>query len=244
MATKSSSKAKTPKTNVARTSGKSAALTKRNKFSWKLAAVVGIVLVVALGYLYVRLSEAATAPKTWYAESFISFGSNNPGLTDTYPGTFPAKAWYGWEAGFRIPHSNLGAGRYCFAAANVGRGGGSPLISTKVYGLSGSNKTLVASSTNNQACVSVPADTSTYPNREYEFFVTGGTAAIGSVVFTPTSTNPGIKSPTPTPTTTSVSPTSTTTPGVKTPTPTTTTTTTVTPSSPASTSCGQNGTKC
>jgi hypothetical protein len=57
---KQNSKVKPSKSNVAKTSGRSGILLKKARFNWKIAAVVGVVLVVVLGYLFVRLSGAAT----------------------------------------------------------------------------------------------------------------------------------------------------------------------------------------
>ncbi len=38
---------------------KKTALNKKQRFNWKIAAMIGVVMVAALGYLYVRLSRAA-----------------------------------------------------------------------------------------------------------------------------------------------------------------------------------------
>ncbi|MDQ5944379.1 MAG: hypothetical protein QG658_446 [Patescibacteria group bacterium] len=48
------------KSNVARATGKAGLLNKKVKFNWKIAAVIGVVLVAALGYLFVRLSQAGS----------------------------------------------------------------------------------------------------------------------------------------------------------------------------------------
>lgn len=45
---------KTTKSNVARSSS----LKKGNKFNWKIAVVIGLILVAGVGYLFVRLSRA------------------------------------------------------------------------------------------------------------------------------------------------------------------------------------------
>lgn len=57
------------KSNVARSKGKAGLLSKKVKFNWKIAAVIGIVVAAALGYLFVRLSEAGNSrvfgPAQW-----------------------------------------------------------------------------------------------------------------------------------------------------------------------------------
>ena len=51
-------KPKVARSNVAKSSSKTGLLSKKIKFNWKIAAVIGVVLVAALGYLFVRLSQA------------------------------------------------------------------------------------------------------------------------------------------------------------------------------------------
>lgn len=53
---KSKSSPTVKKSNTAKTSR----INRKVKFNWKIAAVIGVVLIAALGYLYVRLSQAAT----------------------------------------------------------------------------------------------------------------------------------------------------------------------------------------
>ncbi len=49
------------KSNTVKASSKTGLLSKRIKFNWKIAAVIGLILVAALGYLFVRLSYAGGA---------------------------------------------------------------------------------------------------------------------------------------------------------------------------------------
>lgn len=176
--------------NIARATGRAGLLNKKAKFNWKIVVVIGVVLVATLGYLYVRLSKASTvAYKTWYVESFQSFGLGTPNVTpqamDTVVGSYPPKGWLASNAGFKIPHANLGAGQYCIFGADFRRGGGEPVSTIKVYGINGTNRKLTNTSASNQQCVSVSNDTTQYPNREFEFTVAGGSAGIGSVSFIP-----------------------------------------------------------
>jgi hypothetical protein len=47
------------KSNVAKATGGSSLLGKKVKFNWKIAAVIGVILIAAVGYLFVRYSNAA-----------------------------------------------------------------------------------------------------------------------------------------------------------------------------------------
>lgn len=51
-------KPKVTRSNVAKSSSKTGLLSKKIKFNWKIAAVIGVILVAALGYMFVRLSQA------------------------------------------------------------------------------------------------------------------------------------------------------------------------------------------
>ncbi len=66
---KRSTSVKAAKSNVAKASGKASLLNKKVKFNWKIAAVIGVVLVAALGYLFVRLSSAGGADITAFEMS-------------------------------------------------------------------------------------------------------------------------------------------------------------------------------
>lgn len=58
------------KSNIAKSTGQTSLLNKKIKFNWKIAAVIGVVLVVALGYLLVRLSQAGSQVSyTWSANN-------------------------------------------------------------------------------------------------------------------------------------------------------------------------------
>lgn len=63
-----STKSTKAKPNVAKTTGRAGLLNKKVKFNWKIAAVIGVVLTVALGYLFVRLSNAAVGGYIWSAD--------------------------------------------------------------------------------------------------------------------------------------------------------------------------------
>lgn len=53
-----SAKAKSSRSNVAKSTGKTGLLGRKLKFNWKIAAVIGVVLIATLGYLFVRMSQA------------------------------------------------------------------------------------------------------------------------------------------------------------------------------------------
>ena len=68
-----------PKSNVAKTSSAGVLATK-SKFNWKIPAILALVLAIALGYLYVRLSNASGTTLANYATT--SMGQN--GATTQY----------------------------------------------------------------------------------------------------------------------------------------------------------------
>jgi len=70
-------KPKVTRSNVAKSSSKTGLLSKKVKFNWKIAAVIGIVLVAALGYLFVRLSSASGGVRYFDASKWSLSG---PGL--------------------------------------------------------------------------------------------------------------------------------------------------------------------
>ncbi|MDQ5944378.1 MAG: hypothetical protein QG658_445 [Patescibacteria group bacterium] len=70
------SKPKVTRSNVAKSTGKAGLLSKKVKFNWKIAAVIGVVLVAALGYLFVRLSSANAGSRYYPANSWYTGGSN------------------------------------------------------------------------------------------------------------------------------------------------------------------------
>lgn len=59
-------------------------LNKKRKFSWKVAVLIGVVLVVGLGYLFVRLSKAAaytwTAPMLKVESGSMATKNNRPAI--------------------------------------------------------------------------------------------------------------------------------------------------------------------
>lgn len=65
-------KSKVTRPNVAKSSSKTGLLSKKVKFNWKIAAVIGVILVAALGYLFVRLSEAGSG--TYPASKLVVIG--------------------------------------------------------------------------------------------------------------------------------------------------------------------------
>ncbi len=158
---------------------------KKTSFNWKTLTLVAGVIVVALGFLYYQLSKAATVAvgtKVWYADSFQSFNVTDGygGVRATLPGSTPATTWYAQEGSFRIAHQNLGAGTYCAMPATILYGGGEAVVTLSVFSVNGTNRVKAASTTS--SCVQVGAD-NTYPNREFELSVTGGSASIGAVRF-------------------------------------------------------------
>lgn len=97
-----SSNTKTAKSNVAKKNiGRTGFLVNKPKFNWKIAAVVGVIIVAALGYLYVRLSSAAkevlcTGPSMstncfYYAKSASRSGGQ------TISKTTGASSWTGTQ---------------------------------------------------------------------------------------------------------------------------------------------------
>lgn len=71
-----SSNTKTTKSNVAKKpNGRTGFLVNRPRFDWKIAAIIGVIIVVALGYLYVRLSSAASTASS-STVSYSLTGSN------------------------------------------------------------------------------------------------------------------------------------------------------------------------
>lgn len=78
------SRAKTTKGNVAKTSGRAGFLLKKTRFNWKIAAVIGVVLVAALGYLFVRLGSAATYDG-WQRVRVVNVARSQLGQTEWSP---------------------------------------------------------------------------------------------------------------------------------------------------------------
>lgn len=96
-AKKASSKPKTSraKSNVARPSTKTGLINKKVKFNWKIVAVIGIILVVALGYLYVRLSQAGgytwkPSQFAWHSGKMVKKSDGRPAVesTNNNPGQY------------------------------------------------------------------------------------------------------------------------------------------------------------
>lgn len=68
--------------HVAKSKSKSSLLNKRVKFNWKIAAVIGIVLIAALGYLFVRMSRAQSfGPDAHFLDFYQHYGT--PGQKDS-----------------------------------------------------------------------------------------------------------------------------------------------------------------
>lgn len=72
-------KTKVTKSNVAKSTGKAGFLRKKVTFNWKIAAVIGVVLVVALGYLFVRLSNASGGVRYYDASKWFLGSSDLKG---------------------------------------------------------------------------------------------------------------------------------------------------------------------
>jgi hypothetical protein len=72
-------KPKVTRSNVAKSSSKTGLLSKKIKFNWKIAAVVGVILVAALGYLFVRLSSASGGIRYYDASKWSTSGSGLAG---------------------------------------------------------------------------------------------------------------------------------------------------------------------
>lgn len=83
-------KPKVARSNVAKAKGKAGLLSKKLKFNWKIVAVIGVVLVAALGYLLVRLSRAGEY--TWPPSMIkVEYGrqttKNGKPAIESIPGT-------------------------------------------------------------------------------------------------------------------------------------------------------------
>lgn len=79
MPAKSTKTTKT-KSNVARATGRAGLLSKKVKFNWKIAVVIGVVLVAAVGYLFVRLSQAGSWTR------YVTYQMSDGSLKGSYQG--------------------------------------------------------------------------------------------------------------------------------------------------------------
>lgn len=67
------------KSHTARAAGRSNLLKRKVKFDWRIAVVIGILLVAALGYLFVRLSSASTVTLANYGTVTMAQNGASPG---------------------------------------------------------------------------------------------------------------------------------------------------------------------